>query len=186
MKPNKDIGKWKVLTSERIANALWFNVRKEKVQLPSGAIIPDYYVLDYPNWINVIGLTTEQEMVMIRQYRHGIEQVNYELAAGVCDPGETPLVSAKRELLEETGYGGGQWQLWATLSANPATHSNLSYSYLATDLVKIQEQKLEQTEDISVHLLKKEEVKLLLLNNQIPQALHSLSIFPQRTCRPTN
>ena len=177
MKPSKDIGKWKVLTSERIANAPWFNVRKEKVQLPSGAIIPDYYVLDYPNWINVIGLTTKQEMVMIRQYRHGIEQVHYELAAGVCDPGETHLASAKRELLEETGYGGGQWQLWATLSANPATHSNLSYSYLATDLVKVQEQKLEQTEDISVHLLKKEEVKLLLLNNQIPQALHSAPLW---------
>lgn len=177
MKPSKDIGKWEVLASERIADAPWFNVRKEKVQLPNGATIPDYYVLDYPDWINVVGVTTEQEMVMIRQYRHGIGQVNYELAAGVCDPGETPLETAKREFLEETGYGGGNWTLWAILSANPATHSNLSYSYLATDLVKIQEQTLEQTEEISVHLLKKEDVKKLLLNNQIPQALHAASLW---------
>ena len=170
--------KWTILNSEKIHDEPWFKVRREKVQLPSGPILEQYYVLDYPNWINVLGLTKTGQLIMVRQYRHGLQQVSYELCAGVCDPeDESPMASAQREMLEETGYGGGDWEPYMTLCANPGTHSNLCYTFLARELEKVQEQDLELTEEITVHLFKKEEIKRMLLNNEIPQALHAAPLW---------
>jgi ADP-ribose pyrophosphatase len=170
--------KWIILSTERIHNEPWFKVRREKVQLPSGPILEQYYVLDYPTWVNVLGLTKAGQLIMVRQYRHGLQQISYELCAGVCDPeDESPMASAQREMLEETGYGGGEWEPYMTLCANPGTHSNLSYTFIARDLEKVQEQDLELTEEITVHLFEKEEVKRMLLNNEIPQALHAAPLW---------
>lgn len=83
-----------------------------------------------------------------------------------------PLISAQRELWEETGYGKGNWQEYMVISANPSTHTNLTYCFLATDVELIDHQHLEATEDLSVHLLTLEEVRSLLDNNQIMQALN--------------
>ncbi|MFK7807766.1 MAG: NUDIX hydrolase [Saprospiraceae bacterium] len=170
--------KWTVLQSEKIFDEPWFKVRREKVQLPSGHILNDYYVLDYPKWIIVLGLTKAGQIIMVRQYRHGLGEISYELCAGVCDPEDkNPLASAKREMLEETGYGAGEWEAYMTLCANPGTHSNLSYIFLATGLEKIQEQQLEETEEITVHLFSREEVREMLLKNEIPQALHAAALW---------
>ena len=118
---------WKVLKSENILNlGPWLNVRQELVELPSGAQIPTWFVLDFPNWINVIAITKDGDFVMEDQYRHALGETHYELVAGVIDPGETPLEAAQRELSEETGFGGGEWQLFMTLSPNPTNHNNLS------------------------------------------------------------
>ncbi len=77
---------WKVLTSEYIAQDPWFTVRKEKVQLPNGSQIDSYYISEFPDWVNVIAITKENKLILVRQYRHGIARVSYELCAGVCDP----------------------------------------------------------------------------------------------------
>ncbi|MDE7374920.1 MAG: NUDIX hydrolase, partial [Odoribacter sp.] len=88
----QEIEPWKVLSSEYIAREPWFTVRKEKVQLPNGSVIPSYYVLEYPAWINVIAVTSDGRLVMERQYRHGLARADYELCAGVVDPTDaTPL-----------------------------------------------------------------------------------------------
>lgn len=167
------IEKWKVLTSEYIAREPWFTVRREKVQLPNGSVIPTYYVLEYPAWINVIALTKDGRMIMERQYRHGLGQVNYELCAGVVDPTDaTPMDAAKRELLEETGYGRGTWQQLMVVDVNPGTHNNLTYCFLAIDVEPVMERHLEETEDIAVELLTCEEVKELLMQDEILQASH--------------
>lgn len=169
----QEIKKWKVLSSEYIAREPWFTVRKEKVQLPNGSIIPSYYVMEYPAWINVIAITKEGKMIMERQYRHGLAEVDYELCAGVVDPTDaTPMDAAKRELLEETGYGNGEWEQLMVTSVNPGTHTNLTYCFLATGVEKVMERHLEPTEDIAVELLDPEEVKELLEKNQIMQVLH--------------
>lgn len=167
------IEKWKVLASEYINREPWFTVRREKVQLPNGSIIPSYYVMEYPSWINVIAITKNGRMIMERQYRHGFGQVNYELCAGVVDPTDaTPLEAAKRELLEETGYGNGNWEQLMVINVNPGTHTNLTYCFLATDVEKVTERHLEPTEDIAVDLLSPEEVRDLLERDQIIQGLH--------------
>ena len=169
---------WKVLKSENILNiGPWLNVRQELVELPSGKQIPTWFVLDFPDWINVIAITKDGDFVMEDQYRHGLGETHYELVAGVIDPGETPLQAAQRELSEETGFGGGEWQLFMTLSPNPTNHKNLSYTFLATGVERLREQHQEPTEDIRVHVLKREEVKQLLETGEIVQALHSAPLW---------
>lgn len=169
----QEIKSWKVLSSGYIAREPWFTVRREKVQLSNGSVIPSYYVMEYPAWINVIAITREGLMVMERQYRHGLARVDYELCAGVVDPTDaTPLDAARRELLEETGYGNGTWKQLMVTCVNPGTHTNLTYCFLATGVEKVTERHLEPTEDIAVELLSPEEVRKLLEEDRIMQALH--------------
>ncbi len=88
---------WKVLTSEYLARKPWFTVRHESLELPDGRRIPDYYVLEYPDWINVIAITRDGRFVFIDQYRHGLGRTSYEIVAGVRDPQDTtPLDAARR------------------------------------------------------------------------------------------
>ncbi|WP_017731153.1 NUDIX hydrolase [Nafulsella turpanensis] len=169
---------WKKLASEYIYQDQWLTVRKDKVALPEGPTIPSYYVLEYPNWVNVIGINVEGELILVRQYRHGLERISYELCAGVSDMADaSPLETAKREMLEETGYGGGKWQEWMVVSANPGTHSNLTYCYLATELELVREPELEETEQLTVHLFSVDEVKQLLNDGAIVQALHAAPLW---------
>lgn len=169
---------WKVLRSEHILSiGTWLNVRQEEVELPSGKRIPTWFVLEFPDWINVIAITKDGHFVMEDQYRHALGQTRYELVAGVIDPGETPLEAAKRELLEETGFGGGEWQLFMTLSPNPTNHNNLSYTFLATGVEKLQEQHQETTEDIQVDIFTKEQVQELLDQGEVIQALHAAPLW---------
>ena len=89
----------------------WLTARKDHVLLPTGAENKEYYVLEYPDWINVLAITRDGKFLMERQYRHGLGMTCYEICAGVCEKGESPLESARRELYEETGFGGGEWLL---------------------------------------------------------------------------
>lgn len=177
MNNHTDDCKWEVLSSEYLIKRPWLTARRDHVKLPTGAEIPEYYILEYPDWINVIAITKEGQFVMVRQYRHGIGETRYELCAGVCEEGEEPVDSARRELYEETGYGGGNWQLWMTVSANPSTMTNLTYCYLATDVERISTQHLEETEDLTVHLLSEAEVRTLLECDGIRQALMAASLW---------
>jgi len=169
---------WKVLESEYLAREPWFTVRREAVELPGGARIPSYYVLEYPDWVNVIARTDDGRFVLIDQYRHAEGRTSYELAAGVCDPQDAaPLDAARRELYEETGYGGGQWEQYMVLSANPATHNNHTYTFLATGVRPLSSQHLEATEDLRVHLATFDEVHGLLRENRIVQALMAAPLW---------
>ena len=169
---------WHVLQSKNILRlGTWLSVRQECVQLPSGAQIPTWFIFEFPDWINVIAITKDGKMVMEDQYRHGLGETHYELVAGVVDPGESPLQAAQRELSEETGYEGGKWQLYMTLSPNPTNHNNLCYTFLATGVEKRCEQHQEATEDIHVHVLKPEQVMEMLRDGEIIQALHAAPLW---------
>ena len=116
-----DDRKWEILQSEYLIKRPWLTARRDRVRLPNGAINDEYYVLEYPDWVNVIAITKEGDFLMERQYRHGLQWTGYELCAGVCEAGEDPLESARRELYEETGYAGGEWVKHMTISANTST-----------------------------------------------------------------
>lgn len=163
--------RWKLLESEYLIQRPWLTARCDKVQLPNGTIHNEYYVLEYPTWINVIAITDEGKYVMVEQYRHGLQDVFTEIVAGVVESGEPPIEAAKRELLEETGFGGGEWSLNAVLSANPGSMNNLTYSFIAKGVKKLCEQHLDETEDINVKLLSEDEVRRMLRNDEIKQAL---------------
>lgn len=170
-------GKWEIVSTEYLVRRPWLTARRDVVRLPDGRINPEYYVLEYPDWVNVIAITREGQIVMERQYRHGLGNTCFELPCGVIEEGETSLEAAKRELLEETGYAGGSWQEWMTLSPNPSTSNNLTHSFLAVGVEKVSDQHLDATEDISVYLLDPAYVRELLVNNQILQALMAAPLW---------
>lgn len=152
-------------------------MRQECVELPNGTQIPTWYVMEFPDWINIIALTKDDQMVMVDQYRHALGETHYELVAGVIDPGESPLEAAKRELSEETGFEGGEWELFMTLSPNPTNHNNKSYTFLARGVEKKREQHQEATEDIGVHVFDQAQVREMLDDGEIIQALHAAPLW---------
>lgn len=169
---------WRVIRSEYLAREPWFTVRREEVELPTGARVPAWYVLEYPDWVNVLARTRDGSFLFISQYRHALGRTSYELPAGVCDPGDaSPLDAARRELLEETGYGGGRWAEYMVLSANPTSHNNLTHTFLALDVEPVGRQCTEPTEDIRVHLFSYAQVRELLDENRIVQALMAAPLW---------
>ena len=97
---------WEVLESEYLFKRPWLTARREHVKLPTGAEIQDFYILEYPDFCNVIAITKEGQFVLERQYRHAQQITGYEIPAGCVEPGEDAMEGAKRELYEETGYSG--------------------------------------------------------------------------------
>lgn len=169
--------KWETLSSEYLIRRPWLTARKDKVQLPTGAIIDEYYVLEYPDWINVIAITPDDDFVFVRQYRYALGKTVNEICAGVCEEGEDPLETAQRELLEETGFGGGEWEEWMTISANPSTMNNLTHCFLARGVTKQSDQHLDKGEDIEIRLFTREEVKAMLSNGDIWQSLMAAPLW---------
>lgn len=170
-------GKWKVLKSEYLFRRPWLTVRRDCVELPDGRQNPEFYVLEYPDWVNVIAITEDGKFVMERQYRHGLGKTCFEIPAGVIEEGEDPLDAAKRELMEETGYGEGKWRKIMTVSGNSSTTDNLSHCYVAEGVRKISGQHLDSTEDLEIVLLDTAQVKDLMVNDQIKQALMAAPIW---------
>ena len=169
--------KWKLLESKYIIQRPWATLRVDKLELPNGNIKDEYYVLEYPTWVNMVAITEDGNVLFVKQYRHGADQIMVELPAGVVEDDEEPEVAARRELLEETGYAFDKIEYICELFANPATSGNLTYTYLLTGGKKVQEQDLDSSEDIEVVEMTIEDAKQFLFDNKIGQALHSSALF---------
>jgi hypothetical protein len=98
------IEKWQKIASKYLVREKWATLRVDEVKLPGGIVKDDYYVLEYPNWVNAIALTETGKIIMVRQYRHAADIISLEVPGGVIDGDEEPAFAVKRELLEETGY----------------------------------------------------------------------------------
>ena len=169
---------WSVLKQEYLLRRPWCTVRHESLRLPDGRIIPDWYVFEFPDWVNVIARRRDGRFVFVSQYRPGLRKTMYEIPAGVIDPEDaSPLDAARRELLEETGYGGGEWRLMMTLSANPTNHNNLTYCFVAEGVEPVADRRPDSTEDIECHLFTADELRWMLDGNLIPQALHAAPLW---------
>ncbi|MBL7781344.1 MAG: NUDIX hydrolase [Saprospiraceae bacterium] len=169
---------WKVLDRRYVLDRRpYMMLREDTVLLPNGARIDDFFVFEYPDWVMTLAVTKAGEFVLIRQYRHGIGAVYYELAAGVAEAQYSMLENAQRELLEETGFGSGDWQPWIQASANPSTHTNTSHIFLAVGVERIDNQQLESTEDIVVQVLPGREVLRILRAGEVFQALHAAALW---------
>lgn len=171
-------GSWSILDTRYLYRHPWLTMRRDRVRLPNGQIIDDYYVWEYPPWINVLATTPENLVILIRQYRHGIGKIFYELPAGVHDkPEESLLEAAQRELFEETGFGGGSWNVWMELSANPALQNNLTCTFLAENVRYKGSRNLDPTEEISVHPVTIDALRAIVLDGEMMQALHVAPIL---------
>lgn len=166
-----------VLSSEYLFRRPWLTVRRDSLKLANGKLNPEFYVLEYPSWVNVTAITEDGMFVMIRQYRHGLGQYGTELCAGVVEKGEEPLEAAKRELMEESGFGGGEWELQCVISGNPSTTNNLTYCYLARGVRLMGEQHLDPTEDVEVVMMTRDEVYDLLASDKMKQALMAAPLW---------
>lgn len=173
----EDIKKWTLLDSEYLIRRPWLTARRDHLRLPDGTDMPDYYVLEYPDWINIIAITKDGNMLLERQYRHARQLVAYELPAGVVENGEEPVEAAKRELFEETGYTGGEWRHFMTMCPNPGACTNVSHTFIAEGVERTSTQHLENTEDIAVYEKPVDEVFQLLSDGEFHQALMAAPLW---------
>lgn len=169
---------WTILKSRYIVKDEWLSLRADKCQMPNGRVIDPYYVFEFPTWVNVVALTDTDEVVLVRQYRHGIRKTVLELPCGSVTENDTsPTQAARRELLEETGYISENFIETGRISANPANHTNLTYCFLALDATPVATRQLDDTEQIDVILTPLRKVIELIEEGDIFQALHISSIF---------
>jgi ADP-ribose pyrophosphatase len=168
---------WKMLASKYLFKRSGVALRIDRVETKNGGEY-EPYVLECGTWVNVIALTKEWEVLLIKQYRHGVQQVLLEFPAGLMDEEDaSPQAAARRELLEETGYAGEQFIEIGWVYPNPATHTNVTWSFLALDVEKVSGQNLEETEDIEVLLLPWDQFVTLAKEGGLPQALHVSALF---------
>ena len=163
---------WKILDSTYLRKG----ARVDTCELPNGQILKPL-VLEYGTWVFILGITKDEQVVLIRQYRHGLQQVLWEFPGGMVEEGEPPLEAARREFLEETGYTSERFIETGKLSPNPANHTNMMYTYLALDVEKVGEQNLDETEEIEVYLKPLEEVVAMIREGEFIQALHITTLY---------
>jgi 8-oxo-dGTP pyrophosphatase MutT (NUDIX family) len=169
---------WECLDKEYIfRHPPWLVLRHQRFRLPTGREISDYWISEFPPWVNVVAVTRNDEFVFVRQYRPGIGAVHYELSAGVVEAGEDLEAAARRELREETGFGGGRWRVLSCLSANPALQDNMTTTFLAEGVESIYPPAPEQTEDLRVHLVKVSDAVSLIDKGEMIQALHAAPLL---------
>jgi 8-oxo-dGTP pyrophosphatase MutT (NUDIX family) len=165
--------KWKTLSSEYLFNDRWFKVRKEVCETSEGKIVDPYYVYDFPTWVGAVSVTEDGKIIMVRQYRHALGETCIEIPGGCVDDTDADNKEAMaRELLEETGYVFANYKYLGRISPNPSTNSNLLHMFLATGGKKIAEQQLDENEEIEIVLLTIDELKQLVKENKIVQAMH--------------
>jgi ADP-ribose pyrophosphatase len=162
---------WTRLRSNAPADYRVIKVREEWVADPRNGSEHHRVVIDAPDWVNVIPITAEGRVVLIRQFRIGIWSNTLEIPGGIVEPGEDPVDAAKRELEEETGYRPGQIELLGFVHPNPAIQSNRCFSYLATGCAKAHGGKQDSGEDIIAELVTPADIPQLIRSAQITHAL---------------
>lgn len=162
---------WAILHSSCVFVCPWLKVRKDVVRLPNGIEVPDFYITEASDWVNVIAITKEGKFIIEEQYRHGIQKVCFELCAGMVDDGESPLEAAKRELLEETGYAGGEWQDFGMSVPNASGSVIKCHHFIAVDVEYQQTPKPEHTEEIKMHLIDEFELKAMMSDGRMVEAV---------------
>lgn len=172
---------WEKLASEAGPELPLFRVRFDTMRHPTSSEEFQRLVLETSDWVTVVAVTKDSKIVMVEQYRFGIGGLTTEPVAGMVDSGEDSLDAAKRELLEETGFGEGRWRYLGNVQANPAIHDNLCHHWLVEDVVPVQAPAPDAGEAIRVHLMTLEEIKEAIDAGKLkhPLGLSALSrVFP--------
>lgn len=168
---------WKTLSSKYLSNHRFFTARKDVCEMQNGTVVPAYYVVELPECVCAMAVTENNDVILIKQYRHPIAKGILEIPGGFIDKGETAEMAIARELQEETGYKFTNFYYLGKTAANPGVLNNFTNLYLATGGKKVAEQKLDYNEEIEIKLFSLEEARVMLMNNEIVQAMHSLCMF---------
>ena len=148
--PVPEIGRWERLSSEKLVETPYFALRSDQLRLPDGAVKDPYYVIERPDAAIVFPLTGEGEVVLVRQYRPAIERVELGLPAGLVEEGEGPEKAARRELSEETGYAGGEWESLGAVASSPSLKDNWAHLYLARGVELAGSQRPDEYERLEI------------------------------------
>ncbi len=162
---------WKRESSEQVADCRVFKVRRDVSADPRAGRSHDFYVIEAPDWINVIPLTAGGEVVLIEQYRHGTEEVSLEIPGGMVDAGESPREAAARELLEETGYESSEIIFLGKTRPNPAIQNNWIHTFLARGVERKGEPRNDGTEHTVVRRAPLERIPALISEGKITHSL---------------
>jgi len=163
---------WKRKTSKRVADCRVFKVREDFCQSEKTGDGHSFFVIECPDWVNVIALTDQNQVVLIKQYRQGSEDIILELPGGMIDDGESPEKAARRELLEETGFSTEKEFVYlGRTRPNPAIQNNWMYHYLAIDCRVTQEISFDEHESIITKLFAFDEIPRLIETEQITHSL---------------
>lgn len=168
---------WKTLSSEYLVKSQYFTARKDKCEAPGGKIIENYYVVELGLCVCALAITEDNKAILIKQYRHPVKKTMIEIPGGFVDKDEQPEKAVVRELLEETGYQFDNCEFLAEVATNPGVLNNYTQLFLATGGKKVSGQSLDPNEEIEIELVTIDELVKMLMENKIPQSLHSLNIF---------
>lgn len=159
--------KWKVIKSERLFKSPWMKIRKDKVLLPSGKILNDYYMWEQGDVVIIIPYLDDGKVLLVSQYKHAVGEAVIEFPGGYVEENEEPRVAAGRELLEETGLKSTKFEKVAVLSNDPTKIIGKIFVYRALDCIETGKAKLDETEDIEVIRKTTSEVLAMIKNAEI-------------------
>jgi ADP-ribose pyrophosphatase len=169
--------KWKTLSSQYISHHIYFTARQDRCIRDDGVIIDPYFVVELPTTATALAVTADGKIILVKQYRHPIQEVIYETPGGFIDEGEDFTEGMKRELLEETGYAFTNVEPLGRIAANPGVLNNYTELFLATGGIPVTAQKLDRNEEIEIVLVTMDELVDLLMTQQIKQSLHTNCVF---------
>ena len=168
---------FKILTKEYISNHQYFTARKDSYQTSTGKIVDPYFVVELPECVLALAITKENEVLLVEQYRHAIQQQSIEFPGGFIDKNETPETAIIRELQEETGYSFTNYYYLGKTYSNPGVLTNATHLFVATGGQKTSEQSLDANEEISIMLKPLEVVKKMIEAYQFKQSMHELCFY---------
>jgi 8-oxo-dGTP pyrophosphatase MutT (NUDIX family) len=161
---------WRIISSEYRIDTKFLRLRVDRVELPSGVVVDEYYVRESLGFCVVFALTVDGDVLLVRQYKHGVAQIVTELPAGMIDANESPADCAVRELAEETGYAGAAPEFVRTFQADPTNATAHFHLFIIRDAVLSRAQQFDVTEDIEVTLASVDEVRAMALDGRISGA----------------
>jgi ADP-ribose pyrophosphatase len=179
MNTNKHLQPWTINSSEYIVNDRFLKLRVDSCTTPEGEKVGRYYVLELSDWVNCIAIDEDDNVMMLRHYRHGIQKYLMEfIGGGIETTDASPEAAAKREVEEETGYTGGTFYHVGTSYPNPANHTNQVHTFLAVGGKINQDQNLEVGETIHVEKVPlKTVIEEMSKSNSIYPAIYLAALF---------
>jgi len=171
MEGSAHIDEWLRIDEEHVADMRIFDVTRRTLRNPRNGKDRAIARIESRDWVNVVAVTTNDELVLVRQWRHGTEHVTLEIPGGMVDPGESPAEAAVRELREETGFSGGTVSELGVVEPNPAFMSNRCHTYLVENCSRTDAQALDDGEDIEVTTRPLASIRELVTGGAIDHAL---------------